>query len=245
MPNRASRNGLAVVIGGTGAIGHAILRLAKADGWDVLATARKLPSAELRRDARWVVFDPDRPETAERLAHEAESGPPLRAIFFCVGTGSSKLSVAETPPEEFDQLYRDNVISLVTAWRALVPAARHGGAGLVALGSDATATLRSGNGAYTASKAALEALVVTLATEEAVHGVRANVLSPSLVRSRMAETILARKRITSPADHYGTLPWGRALEPDEVARAAVDIALADAWRYATGQIFRLAVRADG
>jgi 3-oxoacyl-[acyl-carrier protein] reductase len=245
MPNRASRDGLVVVIGGTGSIGGAIIACAKEDGWDVLATARRLPPAASRGGVRWTVFDPAKPETSERLAHETALASPLRAIFFCIGAGSSKLSVAKTAPEEFELLYRDNVLSLVIAWRALAKSARDGGAALVALSSDATATLRAGNAAYTAAKAALEALVVTLAREEAVHGVRANVLAPSLVRSPMAEAVIGLKGISDPLRHYKTLPWGRALESDEVARAAIDIGVSETWRYASGQVFRLAVRADG
>jgi NAD(P)-dependent dehydrogenase (short-subunit alcohol dehydrogenase family) len=96
------------------------------------------------------------------------------------------------------------------------------------------------NGPYTASKAALEAVALTLAKEEAGSGVRVNIVAPSLVESPQAQTVLARKGVTDTAVYYAGLPWGRALSVDEVAEVIVGIGADEQWRYLTGQVLRMA-----
>ena len=232
-------DGTILVAGANGAIGQEVVQRASADGWRVLATGRRAPRDDLRTGATWVDLQPGRPDA---LLTALDSAGPLRAIVFCIGAPSSKRIIAATPADEWTQLYQDNVVSLAELWAAVAPWARTAETGLVALSSDATATLRAGNGPYTAAKAALESLVVTLAKEEAAFGVRANVLAPSLVRSPMGEEVLRRKDQTDAEAYYKTLPWGRPLCKEEVAQVALDIAVSPQWRYASGQIFRLAFR---
>jgi NAD(P)-dependent dehydrogenase (short-subunit alcohol dehydrogenase family) len=102
-------------------------------------------------------------------------------------------------------------------------------------GGDAAAT----SGPYTATKAALQSVAVTLAREEAVNGVRVNVLAPSLIRSPMAEEVLRRKGVSDPEAHYRALPWGRPLDADEVAAARLAVALDPPWRYVSGRVIPL------
>ncbi|MGH3430366.1 MAG: SDR family NAD(P)-dependent oxidoreductase, partial [Mycobacteriales bacterium] len=171
----------------------------------------------------------------------AASPGPLQAVVCCLGTPSSKRRIADTDPDEFDAVFAGNVTSVVRLWQAVHERARKAAAGVVILGSDTTATLRADNGAYSAAKAGLEALSTTLAAEEAEHGVRVNLVAPSLVASPLAENVLALKDVSDVDAYYRALPWGRALSPSEVASVAVEIATASHWRYASGQVVRLAV----
>lgn len=162
-------------------------------------------------------------------------------MICCVGVPSSKRRVADTDPDEFDAVFTGNVTSVVRLWQALCSRARDGSAGVVLLGSDTTTTLRAGNGAYSTAKAGLEALSTTLAAEEAEYGVRVNLVAPSLVASPLAESVLALKGVPNVDDYYRGLPWGRPLSPVEVACVVVEIATTPHWRYASGQVVRLAV----
>lgn len=231
---------LAVVGGASGAIGEAAAQRLVACGWTVIGTYRR-DRPKPAPGITWTYFDgADEEGTSELQQVLAVHPEPLKAVICCFGAPSSKLSVVDTDPDEFDAVFLGNVTSVVRLWQTVARKARQGDAGVVLLSSDTTATLRPGNAAYSAAKAGLEALATTLADEEAEHGVRVNVLAPSLVASPLAEAVLARKGVTNLDDYYRSLPWGRPLAPAEVGGVAVEIATAPHWRYASGQVVRLA-----
>ncbi|UGT58819.1 SDR family NAD(P)-dependent oxidoreductase [Nocardia asteroides] len=231
----------AVVAGASGAIGTAVTSHLARAGWEVLATYHRKPGPAT--DVTWIQFDGTSAAGSELLRAEFDQDPrPVTAVVCCLGMPSSKRTVAETDPGEFDAVFAANVTAVARLWQAVRGPARAGAAGVVVLGSSTTTALRAGNGAYSAAKAGAEALVATLAAEEADFGVRVNMVAPSLVDSPLAESILALKGVTDPGAYYSSLPWGRALDADEVASAAVDLATAPQWRYASGQVVRLAVR---
>jgi NAD(P)-dependent dehydrogenase (short-subunit alcohol dehydrogenase family) len=150
------------------------------------------------------------------------------------------LPVVDTTEQEWTTLFHVNCLGFVRAYSALKELARNGKAAVVVLSSDTTRVHRPGNGAYTASKAALEAVVRTLAREEASYGVRINAIAPSLIASPLAERILRAKGVEDIEAYAASQPWGRLLSLDEVADVAVSVALGDGWDYATGQVLRLA-----
>jgi 3-oxoacyl-[acyl-carrier protein] reductase len=233
---------LAVVAGASGAIGAAVVQTLTAAGWSVIGTYRS-NQPEPSPGVAWVPFDGADKEGAAELRDALTSYEgALRAVVCCVGMPSSKRRIADTDPDEFDAVFSGNVTSVVRLWQMVCERAREGSAGVVLLGSDTTATLRTGNGAYSAAKAGLEALNATLAAEEAEHGVRVNLVAPSLVASPLAESILALKGVVNIEDYYRTLPWDRPLSPQEVAAVAVEIATAPHWGYANGQVVRLSSR---
>lgn len=233
---------LAVVAGASGAIGGATVRALANAGWAVIGTYRRA-RPEPCPGVSWVPFDgADEERTAELRDALKAAAEPLRAVVCCVGAPSSKRWVADTDPEEFDAVFTGNVTSVVRLWQSVCSQAREGSASVVLLGSDTTAVLRAGNGAYSAAKAGLEALSATLAAEEAEHGVRVNLVAPSLVASPLAESVLALKGVPNIEDYYRGLPWGRPLFLAEVASVVVEIATAPHWRYVSGQVVRLAVR---
>lgn len=234
---------LALVAGASGAIGMAVAELLIADDWDVVGTyCNRRPSSHA--GAKWVWFDGTKNDGGHELQTIlAADQRPISSIISCIGAPSSKLRISDTVPGEFSSVFATNVIAVVRLWQILCEHARLGAAGVVILSSDTTTTLRSGNGAYSAAKAGLEALAITLASEEAEYGVRVNLVSPSLVASPLAEEILQRKGVKNVKEYYQELPWGRPLSIPEVSRVAVDIATAPQWRYASGQVIRIAVRA--
>ncbi|MDX2394098.1 SDR family oxidoreductase [Streptomyces sp. DK15] len=237
---RCPRGPMAVVTGASGALGAEITRQLIARDVFVVATYRTRPPAERPLGSLWERFDAADPATADHLRLVTEGLPHrLEAVFACAGAPSSKKTVADTDPGEFEEVYQANVVSFTAAWRALAARARYDGASVLAVGSDAGRAARAGNGPYSAAKAALEAVVVTIAKEEAPHRVRVNLAAPSLIDSPLARKVMAAKGVTDPETYLAALPWGRPLTLDEVAGACIDLATAPQWAYASGQVFPL------
>ncbi|MFF8917854.1 SDR family NAD(P)-dependent oxidoreductase [Streptomyces sp. NPDC014735] len=233
---------LAVVTGASGALGTAIRNRLVSEGWQVVATYRTRPPADHDRngDISWVRFDAAENRSTTDLggAVDACTGR-LRAVFACIGAPSTKKTVTDTGISEFESVHQANVVSFVRTWHAVAERARRDGTSVLAAGSDAGQAARPGNGPYTAAKAALASLVITLAKEELDNGVRVNLLAPSLIDSPLARHVMTLKGVTDPDAYYTQLPWGRPLSLDEVAATCIDLATADQWSYATGQIYPL------
>jgi NAD(P)-dependent dehydrogenase (short-subunit alcohol dehydrogenase family) len=227
----------AVVIGGSGAIGRGVVTELRRRGLAVVSTYHGQRPTD--PDITWVPFDATSGDTSVlRTAAHTAAGR-LAFVVYAVGIPSSKRPVTKTPLDEFVDLFAVNAAGLVVAWQALADKGRAGAARLVVVSSDTVRVAGAGNGAYTASKAALEALALTLAKEEAVHGVRVNVVAPSLVASPQAEQILALKGILNVEAHYASLPAGRALSVDEVSHVITSLGCDPAWEYLTGTVTRL------
>ncbi|MEU8542936.1 SDR family oxidoreductase [Streptomyces sp. NPDC048717] len=233
---------LAVVTGGSGALGTAIRSRLTESGWRVIATyrTRRPEPAHSVGHTTWVRFDAADGTSTEALREAVTAQPGrLHAVFACVGAPSSKRPVAETPLSEFTAVHEANALSLVSTWHAVADRARRDSTAVLAVGSDAGQATRANNGPYSAAKAALESLVTTLAKEEHEHGVRVNLIAPSLIDSPLAAHVMALKGVTDPVEYFARLPWGRPLVLDEVAAACIELATAAHWSYVTGQIYPL------
>ncbi|MFC8849919.1 MULTISPECIES: SDR family NAD(P)-dependent oxidoreductase [unclassified Micromonospora] len=235
----SGRQNLAVVVGGSGAIGRSVVTELRKRGLGVIATHHGQHPGDTDAGTGWVPFDAASGDASGLRAAVDAAPDRLAVVVFTVGVASSKRPVAETPTEEFTRLFAVNALGLVTAWQVLAGRARAGAARLVVVSSDTVRVAGAGNGAYTASKAGLEALALTLAKEEAHHGVRVNVVAPSLVASPQAEQILAMKGVTDVDAYYAGLPAGRALTVEEVAGVIAGLGYDPAWDYATGTVVRL------
>lgn len=233
-------SGAVLVFGGTGGIGREVLEvLLERTGHTVLATCRGLPPVD-DLPIHWIQFEATREDGGDAIATVVNSrAVHLDAIIFCIGIPSTKRPVVETTTHEWLDLFTTNTIGFVHAYRAVKDAARRSQSRIVIFSSDTTRVLGAGNGPYTASKVALEAIVQTLAKEEAQFGVRFNLLAPSLVDSPLAHRVLERKGVTDQQAYAATLPWGRLLTLREVAGAAVSLALDSHWDYATGNVVRI------
>lgn len=204
----------------------------------MIGACRSAPSNDAHiRFARFDAREPN--DTSEiRKALKRATGP-LRAVVYAAAAPSSKRLVSDTPNDEFIDLFTVNALGFAAVWQIVAEAARVGAASVTVISSDTTDRRRSGNASYTASKSALEAIALTLAKEEAAHGVRVNIVAPSAIASPLIERVHAAKRTSDLESYYASLPWGRALTINEVADAITSIAVDDPWRYASGQVFRL------
>jgi NAD(P)-dependent dehydrogenase (short-subunit alcohol dehydrogenase family) len=91
------------------------------------------------------------------------------------------------------------------------------------------------NGApYNMGKAAMEALALTLAKEEREHGIRTNIVAPSLTVTEMGKRLTKARTGGDIHKLDASSPFGRVSVPEDVA-AVVTFLVSGANPYANGQ----------
>ena len=152
------------------------------------------------------------------------------------GIASRGQAVADTDPAEMERVVRVQAFGPHYLSKLVIPHMRGEGRGDIIMISS-VATLGNGpRGApYNMGKAAMEALALTLAKEERGHGIRTNIVAPSLTVTEMG------RRLTKASTGIGDIheldarsPFGRVSEPEDVA-AAVTWLVSSANPYANGQ----------
>lgn len=183
---------VAVVTGGSGALGGAVVEALLTDGWQVHVPER----ADLA--------DPDSVEAY--FARRAAEGR-LDLLANLVG-GFAGASVEETDPETWERMWRSNAAVPFFAIRAAVPLLRASGGGAVVNVASAAGLEGpvAGMSAYLAAKAALASLTLNLAEELAPAGITVNAVAPTLMDT-------AANRAAMPgADRAGWLAPGEVAE---------------------------------
>lgn len=135
-------------------------------------------------------------------------------------------TVTDTEEKVWDEVFAVNVKGVYLTARAALPYLRRGKAGAVVVVSSVQAkATQTDVAAYAASKGALNALVRSMAVDEARHGVRVNAVCPASVDTPMLRSSaqLFSEGGGEPAVEAMLADWGRAHplgrvgRPDEVA----------------------------
>ena len=113
------------------------------------------------------------------------TGGRVHALVHLAGGFSMSGAVAESDPDEWMRLFAINATTAYLVARAFVPLLRPAQGSLVCFASEAVlpGASAAGRAAYTAAKSAVVALVHAIAEEERAHGVRANAVAPSTIRT--------------------------------------------------------------
>ena len=152
------------------------------------------------------------------------------------GIASRGQSVADTDPQEMERVVRVHAFGPHYLSKLVVPQMRKQKRGDIVMISSVATRGNGANGApYNMGKAAMEALALTLAKEERRHGIRTNIVAPSLTVTEMGRRLT--KAITGGKDISeldATSPFGRVSVPEDVA-AVVTFLVSDANPYANGQ----------
>jgi NAD(P)-dependent dehydrogenase (short-subunit alcohol dehydrogenase family) len=119
--------------------------------------------------------------------------------------------------------------------RAAIPILRAGDGGVILTVSSVGADMCGANGgAYVASKAAVNALTIMAARENARHNIRCNVIAPGLIATDMGDGLVSAHGEAI----VKAIPMRRMGSPDEVGQLAVYLASDDA-AWITGEVFRI------
>jgi NAD(P)-dependent dehydrogenase (short-subunit alcohol dehydrogenase family) len=177
----------ALITGGTGGLGTAVVERFLADGWRVVVPwiaereLERLPARDGLELVRSDLFEPASVADAVEAA-AAEAGAPLGALVNLVGGFSAPGRVHETPIEEFETQFRLNLRPAYLCAQACLPhLIDAGGGAIVCVSTRAAVRPFSGAAGYISSKRAVIAFVEALAVEYRDDGVRANAVLPSVI----------------------------------------------------------------
>lgn len=215
---------VAVVTGGSGGIGRAIVQSLRDAG--AIALSLDVANGDVACDVR------DDAAVARAIAAVEETYGRLDVAVHAAGIARDavvwKLSV-----DDWDAVQQVNLRGAFLVMRHAVPAMRRAGGGrIVLIGSINGARGKLGTAAYSASKAGLLGLAKSAARETGRFGITVNVIEPGWVRTPLTEAAAQPVKDAALAE---TL-LGDFVEPGDVAAAVAFLAEA---RHITGQTLRV------
>jgi len=225
-----------LIVGASGGIGSALARGLAADGARLVLAGRRIEpledlAAELPGESEPVQLDATDAAAFDRVtADVVERHGRLDGVVNLAGSILLK-PAHRTSPEEFEATVRQNLVTAFNAVRAgasaMMQRARStggasngadwkGGGSIVLLSTAAARTGLPNHEAIAAAKAGVLGLALSAAASYAPRGIRVNAVAPGLVRTPLAEPVLANEASAkaSTAMH----PLGRLGEPADVAR---------------------------
>jgi NAD(P)-dependent dehydrogenase (short-subunit alcohol dehydrogenase family) len=201
----------AIVTGGTGGLGAAVVTRLLDDGWRVVVpwiAEHELERVERRPGLELVHADvTDAEEVATIVSAAAASdGAPLGGLVNLVGGFAMGGRIDETSVDEFEKQFRLNLRpTYLMTQAALKEMLANGGGAIVCVGTRAALQPFKGAAGYIASKAAVIAFSQAVAVEYKDDGIRCNVILPSVIDTP------ANRASMPNADH------DRWVKPAEIA----------------------------
>ncbi|KAK8951932.1 hypothetical protein KSP39_PZI003261 [Platanthera zijinensis] len=241
---------VAIVTGGSRGIGRAItIHLASLGASVVLAFASNSHLADLivadinssspRPRAVAVRADVSDPDAVKTLFDRAEAAfaSPVHILVNNAGIiDSGYPTVAATATEEWDRTFSVNARGTFLCSREAANRLIRGGGGrIVNVTSSLVGSLRPGTGAYTASKAAVEAMTKILAKELKGTGITANCVAPGPIATEMFFAGKTEEQVMGAVEES---PLGRLGEPADVA-TVVGFLVTGAAEWINGQVIRV------
>jgi NAD(P)-dependent dehydrogenase (short-subunit alcohol dehydrogenase family) len=198
---------VAVVTGGSAGLGLALTTALATDGWRVVTDARHGDAlaaavAPLPR-VTGIAGDVADARHQDALAAEVRRYGRLDLLVHNASELGPMLPLADVVPGQLEEVLATNLLAPLGLTRRLLPQLRGAGGALVGISSDAAVEHYPTWGAYAASKAALDHLVLTLAAE---NGLRGYAVDPGDLRTAMHQRAF-------PGEDISDLPLPDAVVP--------------------------------
>ena len=238
----------ALVVGGNGGIGRAVVERLEREGAGVYAA--DLPESETRARRFLPVDITDEAQVAAALATIAAEAGALHVLVNAAAIEIEK-TIEGTTLEEWDRSFAVNVTGTFLVSKHALPLLRAGArdtetASIVNFGSYDGFIADPGLAAYCATKGAVHALTRAMACDHGREGIRVNAVCPGYVDTPMLQSFFTGAgsggegrgieelqeavRAIHPMERYGT--------PEDVAGLVAWLACDEA-RYASGQLWVL------
>ena len=232
---------VAVVNGGAGGIGRAVVRRLAGAGYAIFILDKNQQAAGETLDQLR-----EQDAQAEYRAIELTNAAQIKNIFAEILKATGRIDllvnlaggtlhkhpIQEFPLAEWREVIDVNLKATFLCCQAVCKPMRERKSGVIInTSSNFGITGGAGRTAYAASKAAVIAFTKSLATEMAPHGVRVNAIAPGLTATAR---VMSRYDEAEWQDLGRSIPMGRAADPSEVAEGVAFLASDDA-AYITGQ----------
>jgi len=178
------------VTGASSGIGAATVRALCADGWSVIALARrgdKLATLAQETGCDVVVGDITEPADIEALERYVSETGGISAVVNNAGAAVGSDHVGEAAADDWLAMLELNVVGTQRVIKALIPHLRHAAqervADIVTISSTAAFTSYEGGGGYNAAKAAVHAMLGALRLELAGEPIRVVEIAPGMVKT--------------------------------------------------------------
>lgn len=226
--NPAATRGIALVTGASVGIGEATARRLVADGWRVIATAR--------RSDRLAALAAELGAAVLPLALDVTDGAAVAALPGALPEGwaevdllvnNAGLALGLSPAqqaslEDWETMVETNVTGLLRVTHALLPGMVARGRGhVINVGSVAGHLAYPGSHAYGATKAFVHQLTMGLKADLVATGVRATVIEPGLVAGSEFSQVRFKGDTGRAASVYA---GAEPLQPTDVAEAIAWVA---------------------
>ena len=239
--------GAALVVGGSGAIGAAICRAIAARGMDVAITARS--SAESARNvaadveglgnrSRVVEVDLDEPESLARAVKETvDNFGSLDTLIYAAGLLPDQMWCSTVDIEKFRAHLVSETVGCFASISYAIPHLRETAGSVVAVTSVAVRRNVRRDVLSASPKAAIEALIRSVAAEEGRYGLRANAVGVGLLADGIAQKLVDSGAVAAEAmrETEAALPMRRLGKAVEIAEV-VSFLVSPSASYVTGQV---------
>lgn len=220
-----------LVLGGNAGIGLAAARMFVAEGAKLALTGRNaesLRAAAEELDALAIRADMGVLADSDAVMAEVEEAlGGIDVLFVNAGVGGFA-PVTGVTEQFWDGIHDVNLKGAFFAIQKALPLMRDGGA-IVITGSIGSVSAVPGNVAYAAAKAGIRAVARILAAELLPRKIRVNVVSPGPTDTEIFKRDASADDIAGLRSFFaGVVPEGRMGTPEEIARAAVFLASAEA-----------------
>lgn len=223
----------ALVTGGSGAIGSAIVAMLQAAG--ALVTSVDRPGSQAPEGATFLPIDLGEQAQIQALIAEVEQQHGrIDILVHCAGITRDSV-LWKMSPGQWSEVLSVNLDSAFHLLRLCVPIMRRTGGGAVVLVSSINGERgKFGQSNYVASKAGLIGLAKTAALEVGGFGIRVNCVAPGWIDTPLTAKAPLEFRERALAE----TPLHRLGQPDDVAHAVVFLC-SEMSRHITGQVLRV------
>ena len=213
-----------LVTGANGGLGTAVCQAFLESGAPVIGVARVWKEAP---PFATIAADVSTAEGCDTMVQQALERGPLDALVHLVGGFSGGLPVAETSDQTWDGMMKLNLRTAFCAMRAaLRPMTAAGRGRIVAIGSRLAVEPSPNVAAYAVSKAALVALVRSVAAEGRKCGITANIVLTSTIdtpQNRQAMPDADFSRWVTPQSIARMMVWLASDAAADISGAVIPI----------------------
>jgi NAD(P)-dependent dehydrogenase (short-subunit alcohol dehydrogenase family) len=241
------RLGVALVAGGSGGVGQAIARKLGADGFDIAVGYRR--NVEVARQvvqaleaggrrALAVRMDLEQPEEVHRgVADTVDALGTIDVAVYAAGPYIPQLWIGDVQPEMMRTMLSGDAYACFTLLSCVLPALRESHGSFVAITTPAAQRHIKKDVLSAVPKAAVEAIVRAVASEEGRFGVRANCVGVGFIDAGMFHELREKGEYSDAYVEAAlrNIPLGRMGSAEDIAEAVAFVASRERAGYVTGQ----------